>query len=321
MATAKRTPEPMTSALLILGVLLVAAVIVVGCSKDDCVSCVEPAPVAPTYVYSESGDGQVTLYWSDFPEIYNAIDRYQVFSRFYTNGDENDPNREFFLIGEVPVGENFDPDTHEYHYVDDASDVQNGVDLEYAVRAVATNGQVGDLSYELVIDTPLPMSETPIEIFDANGAQGNLGGFDFSLQDDGRVDPNAPGTSADVQVVFRDGVPYLEAMRTDVHLQDLGVFYDASGGLDFAGVSWAPDGGYSASGVLEIIADHVYVVEIVNEPQTGDLHYAKFGVAAINQASHSVLAMWAYQLVNGLPELSAPETSRTGTSEFAPIKL
>jgi hypothetical protein len=53
------------------------------------------------------------------------------------------------------------------------------------------------------------------------------------------------------------------------------------------------------------------VVEIYNEPATGDIHYAKLGVDGVNQATRSVRVMWAYQLVNGLPELSAP-TPRDG---------
>ncbi len=306
--------------LLPLGLALALAWALSGCSSDDCATCVEPAPVAPTSVYSESGDNQITLYWSDFAEIYSTVDRYQVFSRFYQNGDENDPNRTFYLIDEVAVGQNYDPDLHQYSYVDNAADVENGVDLEYAVRAVSASGQAGDLSYELVIDTPLPMSASPVELFDAGGANGNLGGFDFSRLDNGRVDPNAVGTSADVRVVFRDGVPYLEAVRTEVHLQDFGVFSGGNGQLDFAGVSWAPTDGYSAAGVLEMIAGHIYVVEITNEP-AGETHYAKLGVTSIVPATQSVEVMWAYQLVNGLQELRVPDEPSPRVDEYVPIKL
>jgi hypothetical protein len=295
-----------------------------GCDKDECVNCVEQPPVAPTQVYSVSGDGRITIYWNDFPEAYDAIDHYRVYSRFYQPGDENDPERRFYEIGRVAAGTNFDPDTRQYHFVDQGDDVENGLDYEYAVSAVSRSGLESYLSFELVIDTPLPMSEVPVEVFDAGGSQAALSGFDFSLAaegQDGRVDPGAPQTSADVRVAFRGGVPYLEAVRADVHIQDYGTFTDRNGNLVFEGVSWAPEYGYSSSGVLELISGHVYVLEIVNEESAGSVHYAKLGVAQIRPSTQSVRVMWAYQLVDGLPELSAPEPREGQQVEFVPIKL
>jgi hypothetical protein len=295
-----------------------------GCGEDECVNCVEPAPVAPTQVYSVSGDEMITIYWNDFPEAYATIDHYRVYSRFYQQGDEDNPNRQFAEIGRVTTGASFDPETGQYHFVDQGDDVQNGLDYEYAVSAVSRGGLESYLSFELVIDTPLPMSEVPVEVFDADGSQTVLSGFDFSLAaegQDGRVDPGAPETSADVRVVFREGVPYLEAMRADVHIQDYGTFTDGNGTLYFEGVSWAPEYGYSSSGVLELIEGHVYVLEIVNEEGPGSVHYAKLGVAQIRPSTESVRVMWAYQLVDGLPELKALEPREDDQVEFVPIKL
>jgi hypothetical protein len=308
---------------LIVG-LAVGIFALAGCDKDECVSCVEQPPVAPTQVYSVSGDQKITIYWNDFPEAYADIDHYRVYSRFYHVGDENDPDRQFYEIGRVAVGTNFDPDTGQYRYVDQGQDVENGLDYEYAVSAVSRGGLESYLSFELVIDTPLPMSETPVEVFDAGGSQAALSGFDFSLAaggQDGRVDPGAPQTPADVRVVFRQGVPYLEAVRSDVHVQDYGTFTDGDGTLYFEGVSWAPEFGYSSSGVLELITGHVYVLEIVNEEGAGSLHYAKLGVAQIRPGTQSVRIMWAYQLVDGLPELSVPEPREGEQVDFVPIKL
>jgi hypothetical protein len=304
--------------------LSVLGLFVSGCDDDDCVNCVETPPIAPTQVYSVSGDQMITIYWNDFPEAYNTIDHYRVYSRFYAPGDENDPTRQFYEIGRVPAGTNFDADTGQYHFVDQGDDVENGLDYEYAVSAVGTGGLESYLSFELVIDTPLPMSEVPIEVFDAGGAQSALSGFDFSLAaegEDGRVDPGAPQTSADVRIVFRDDVPYVEAMRDDIHIQDYGTFTDRDGALYFEGVSWAPASGYSSSGVLELIATHVYVLEILNEPTAGAVHYAKLGISQVRPATRSVRVMWAYQTVDGLPELIAPEPREDGQVEFVPIKL
>lgn len=318
-AHGKRSIKLVLAVLVAVGVFALA-----GCDEDECVNCIEQAPIAPTQVYSVSGDEMITIYWNDFPEAYNTIDHYRVYSRYYQPGDEDDPNREFYEIGRVNAGTNFDADTGQYHFIDQGDDVENGLDYEYAVSAVSQGGLESYLSFELVIDTPLPMSEVPVEVFDAAGSQSALSGFDFSLAaegQDGRVDPGAVQTSADVRVIFREGVPYVEAVREDVHIQDYGTFTDRNGNLYFEGVSWAPEYGYSSSGVLELIAGHVYVLEIVNEDNPGSIHYAKLGVAQIRPSTLSVRLMWAYQLVDGLPELSAPEPREDEQVEFVPIKL
>ena len=71
----------------------------------------------------------------------------------------------------------------------------------------------------------------------------------------------------------------------------------------------APWDGWSATARLELVVNHIYVVEII-EPTSdavyGDeLHYAKFGVVSVGP--QSVRIHWAYQTIAGLPELSVPE--------------
>jgi hypothetical protein len=302
-----------------------------GCSEDDCVTCVDAPPVAPTQVYSSSGDGQVVVYWNDYPEIYSdRIDGYRIWSRVFTPGDQDDPSREFYLIGEVPVGQNHDPYSGQYSYVD--AEVDNAVDYEYAVSSFTATDE-SYLSFEFVVDTPLPMSETPVTIHDLDGESPALSGFDFSRAaqfgeygengDQGVVDPTVPGTEADVRVRFdQSDVPWLETMRASVRIQDYGTFLDGDGVLDFAGVSWAPEFGWSESGVVELIPGHIYVVEIYDEFGAQSLHYAKLGVDSIaaGPTGPTVRVMWAYQLVNGLPELSAPEPVSRG-DQLDPIRL
>ncbi|MEZ4387626.1 MAG: hypothetical protein R3D98_08625 [Candidatus Krumholzibacteriia bacterium] len=294
-----------------------------GCSEDDCVSCVEPPPVAPTQVYSESGDGRITVYWNDYPEIYNSdIIGYRVWWRFYHPGDASNPARTFELLDEVLVGQNYDADTGQYFYRDIG--VDNAVDYEYAVSAYTASAE-SYLSFEFVVDTPLPMSESPLAIHDVLGGNAAMSGFDFSVAAEfgeygenggaGVVDPTTPGTQADVRVRFdAQDVPWLETMWGGVRVQDYGTFLDAQGGLDFGGVSWAPEFGWSESGVLELIPGHIYVVELYNEAGTQDLHYAKLGVVSVEDTptGGAVRVMWAYQLVDGLPELAAPEPQRPG---------
>ncbi len=319
-------------ALLVLTALALMSLLA-GCSEDDCVSCVEPPPVAPTQVYSESGDGRITVYWNDYPEIYNSdIVGYRIWWRFYEPGDANNPARTFELLDEVPVGQNYDPQTGQYYY--DDIGVDNAVDYEYAVSAYTASAE-SYLSFEFVVDTPLPMSETPLVIHDVLGDDADRSGFDFSAaaadgeygQNGGAgvVDSTVPGTQADVRVRFdAEGVPWLETMWGGVRVQDYGTFLDAQGNLDFAGVSWAPEFGWSEGGVLELIAGHIYVLEIYNEFGSQDLHYAKLGVASIQSGptGDAVRVMWAYQLVDGLPELATPDP-READREMIPqlIKL
>ena len=195
-------------------------------------------------------------------------------------------------IGEVAWNENFDPSSGLHWFVDAGDDVYNGERYEYAVSAVNAAGGESALSFELVIDAPLPMSATPLELFDANGPSATLAGFDFSALEQGRTDPFAPNTTADVYVAYNGGVPYLHAVSTDVRIQDFGVFTDNGGNLVFEGVSWAPADGYSATGVLEIVSGHIYVIEIW-DPLAQSLHYAKLGVVSVNPipAVDSILAL------------------------------
>ncbi len=87
-----------------------------------------------------------------------------------------------------------------------------------------------------------------------------------------------------------------------MRIQDFGVFTDGAGNLVFEGVSWAPADGWSNTGVLEIVAGHIYVIEIY-DPVAGTLHYAKLGITVVGTGA--VQAQWAYQTIEGLPELSA----------------
>lgn len=315
-----RTPRifRVRGALLALSLILVLGFIS-GCASEDCVNCVEiPPPVVPTGVHSISGDDLVIIQWYDlsyhpYDGQYNPnVTAYYVYSRYYQPGDEDNPNREFYYIGEVAWDENFDPVSGLHYFYDD--EAVNGEEYEYAVTAVNEAGRESALSYEFVTDAPLPMGLSPIALFDLN-VDATRSGFDFSALENGRTDPTAPGTGADIQVVFQGGVPYVQAVRPAVHLQDFGVFLDFEGYLIFEGVSWAPLDGYSSTGTSELIVGHIYVVEIY-DPIEGT-HYAKFGVTAITP--ESVGFIWAYQTIPELQELSVPE--KPETSDVKPMTI
>ncbi len=296
--------------------VLLLATFVGGCSEDDCVTCIQlPPPVVPTGVHSISGDNEVIIQWYDisyFPYDgnYNEnVVKYRIYWRFFQDGDENDGNREFEYLGEVAWDENYDDTSGLHWFVDDGA--LNGERYEYAVDAVNAAGAPSDLSFELVTDAPLPMSILPVRLFDAgapSAADAARSGFDFSAMDDGVVDPNALGTTADIRVFEDQGHMFVESMSSDIRIQDFGIFTYWDGSLYFEGVSSAPLAGYSELGVLELVLGHIYVLEL-EDHVTGHVHYAKMGIVrrGVSEGSDFIEMHWAYQLIEGLPELKVHE--------------
>ncbi len=301
----------------IMAAFLVAMVVLVaGCeSEEDCLNCVElPPPVVPTGVHSISGDNLVIVQWYDisyhpYDGSYNEnVVAYLIYRREFQEGDQNNPDRGFDYLDEVAWDEFYDGSTGLHWYEDYG--VQNGTQYEYAVASVNAADDASALSYEFVVDAPLPMSPyfngryLSVELFDDNGLEATKSGFNFEMAasdqsdlNEGRVDPAI--TTYDVKILFENGFPYVEANPARVLVQDFGVF-TSNGDLIFEGVSWAPADGYSQTGKLELVAGHIYVVEI----QAPQLHYAKFGVTGTNTGSVDII--WAYQTIPGLPELKAP---------------
>lgn len=312
---------------LLVAVVLVLLVALTGCETDEdcincgpgnCIDCVElPPPVVPTGVHSISGNNEVILQWYDiayapYDDSYNEnVTTYYIYSRFYQNGDEyNYPNREFFYIGEVAWDENYDPSSGLHWFID--ADVVNGDQYEYAVAAVNAAGLQSALSFEFVADAPLPMSPlngngwfVPVQVYNP-AVDVDRSAFNFRRAG---LNPNSDTagvvTSAathNIRIVYEGNIAYAQAEGTTTRIQDFGVF-GVTGQLAFEGVSWAPENGYSATGKLELVTGHVYVVEII-DAVTDELHYAKFGIDSVNNSYVDLI--WAYQLIVGLPELKAP---------------
>ncbi len=312
---------------MVLMAVLVPGIFLAGCSKNDCINCAElPAPVVPTGVRSISGDGYVVVQWNDL--VYAPYDgayspnlvSYEVYRRNYNFGDENDPNRAFDPAPIATIGwdANYDAGSGLHWYIDE--NVTNGLQYEYAVASVNAAGARSALSFEFVADAPLPMSPLdnngwfiPLPVYDGNisGAVGY--GFVFSraasaplLPAYGRVTPGVEVGTADLEFHFSAGVPYVSAGRAQVRIQDLGDYSDGAGHVLFEGVGWAPTSGYSQTGTLEVVAGHVYAVEITTG--AGAVHYAKLGVPSVGSGLVNII--WAYQLIVNLPELSVPVDGR-----------
>lgn len=322
----------------LVAVVLVLLGATVGCESDgDCLNCFElPPPVVPTGVHSISANNEVIVQWFDiayspYDDRYNEnVTSYIIYARNYDFGDENNPGRTFEPIAEVAWDENYDSSTG-LHWFSDFG-VINGRQYEYAVAAVNANGLESALSFEFVADAPLPMSPLnnqgwfiPVKVYNVGGPNAQLSGFDFRLAG---LNPNLftagvvdPQDGYDIQISFEGADAYALANGARTRIQDFGVFSDGAGHVLFEGVSWAPADGYSRTGKLELIAGHIYLVEII-DPITQELHYAKFGVDRVNvDTVNSVDIIWAYQLIPGLPELAVPDPSEEEIAQPQLLKL
>jgi len=258
------------TALALLVVLLLA-----GC-EDDHVPTAPPRdvtpPAAPRAVYSVTGDHQVTLHWLANTEP--DVAGYKIYMAPCANGPSCPYDYVLATVGTSAVIANLANGTTEY----------------FAVAAYDKSGNEGDLSYADVYDTPRPAG-TGLVLGDAT-AEAAISGIDFSAY-------GTPGfrlawndANTDVYQGVTNGIHYMYAAYTDTDIQDAG--YDA-GTLD--AVDFAPDGGWSPDGSVQLVEGHNYVV------WTHDNHYAKFRVIQLSSAPDRVVLDWAYQTDTGNREL------------------
>ncbi|MBD3297612.1 MAG: hypothetical protein GF341_03075 [candidate division Zixibacteria bacterium] len=277
----------MTRRLILLAVALAATMALAGCSDDDDVyrSDVDlQAPATPRGVYSITGDERVTIVWLGSDE--QDLEGYAV----YRSRDLDGPYHE---IGEVLV----DDLPLRLEFVD--RNVTNGQTYYYAVSSFDYAGNLSELSYEDVFDTPRPAGYgVRLYAIDARISQS---AFDFSRYSVTSGDDPA----ADI-LISRDGdALYLEAVdHPDVltDIQDFGYTTD----LDV--LDWAPPEGWSPNGWSELILGHTYAI------WTRDDHYAKIRVTRV---TNDYIEMdWAYQIDPGNPELK-PAIPRDSTNAIA----
>jgi len=269
----------------ILGLMtvLIFSIALVGC--DDDVTCIDDDPPAvPTGVFTVTGDGVVSVYWNDVYDL--DISGYGVYRH-----DGDDPEYgPYYPLGDVAWDENYDEQTL-LHWFDD-EDVVNGETYYYAVLSFDASGNESALSFETVIDTPRPAG-IEVFLFDRNGPDAHLSGFDFSEWRAGGIVPY-DNAGADIYVAYEDDVPFVYAARPDiVKLQDYGT-------IPLHLVDYAPDEGYSATGRAELIEGHSYIVKITEDPAS-EVNYAKFFVYDV-QGTYVELD-WAYQEDLFNPEL------------------
>ena len=231
-------------------------------------------PAAPRGVYSVTGDHQVTLHWLANTE--SDVAGYKVYMSPCANGPGCPYDFVLATLGTDVIVPN----------------LQNGETHYFAVAAYDKAGNEGDLSYADVFDTPRPAG-TGLVLGDAT-AEPAISGVDFSAY-------GTPGfrlawndANTDIYQGVTNGLHYMYAAYTDTDIQDAG--FDP-GTLD--AVDFAPNGGWSPDGSVQLIEGHNYVV------WTHDNHYAKFRVIQLSSAPDRVVLDWAYQTDTGNRELKA----------------
>ncbi|MGB9719963.1 MAG: hypothetical protein ACPL28_00580 [bacterium] len=221
-------------------------------------------PAVPRGLISITGDEEVMLTWyhNNEPDLAG----YRVY-----RGPA--PEGPYYLIGET----NLD------YFLD--CGLMNGQTYFYAISAFDVNNNESELSYEMVYDTPRPEGFNE-KIFDYTEYP-TYAGWDFSTY---------------------SVVPYNHAycdfyFGYDEYAESYFFFIRKPGGLiqdmgytsSFDEIGYAPQEGWSPTGIVEAIDGHTYVI------WTWDNHFAKIRVASIK--SGYVIFDWAYQVDPGNPEL------------------
>jgi hypothetical protein len=259
--------------------LIAAAVGLSGCDDNTVAPRDVSPPAAPRGVYSVTGDHTVYLGWLGNTEP--DVAGYHIYQAPCASGSAcpytrvgNTSATTFTLTG-----------------------LTNGVTAYYAVAAYDFAGNESDLSYQTVFDTPRPEGfAARLSDYLTSPA---VAGWDFSAEGVRPWDDAA----TDVFYGYNGSIFQMFAPDFQTDIQDAG-FASTLDAVDFA-----PNGGWSPTGSVELIPGHCYVV------WTRDNHFAKFRVTQFVAASSGpprVEFDWAYQVALGNPELRARPAREEG---------
>lgn len=258
--------------------LLAAALVLTSCNEDPVAPRDLTPPAAPRGLYTVTGDQTVYVSW------YGNTEPDVAGYRIYEAGCESGPSCPYDRVGSTN-GTTFA-----------IGGLINGVTRFFAVAAYDHAGNESDLTYETIHDTPRPEGVgAVITSFVASPA---TAGWDFSAARvrafDDPVTDMFYGDNGSALIMF---VP---DFATDI--QDAGFAGDEYGVQPLDAVDFAPNGGWSPTGSVELIQGHCYVV------RTRDNNYAKFRVTSIIAQPPGPPAIqfdWAYQVATNNPELKA----------------
>ncbi|HEY3215635.1 MAG TPA: hypothetical protein VGK93_04015 [Candidatus Eisenbacteria bacterium] len=259
--------------------LIVSAVGLAGCDDDPVVVRDVFPPAAPRGVYTVTGDHQVFIYWLENTET--DVAGYRIYEAPCATGRD---------CPYEPVGTTEGASFR-------VGGLTNGVTRYFGVTAYDRSGNESELSREILFDTPRPEGIDRILLNYLDSEAGS--GYDFSASAIRRWDD----LSTDMFFGY-NGTVYQMFVPSDTDIQDAGY------GRDLDAVDFAPSGGWSPSGTVELIESHCYVV------WTGDNHFAKFRVTDLRAAEPGVPARvvfdWAYQTDGGNRELRARPVRQRG---------
>jgi hypothetical protein len=259
--------------------LLIAAVAgLSGCDDETAPRDLSP-PAAPRGFYSVTGDQTVYLNWLGNTE--SDVAGYRIYQAPCASGSACPYTR----IGSTS-GTTFT-----------ISGLSNGVTAYYAVAAYDRAGNESDLSYQTVFDTPRPEGlAARLSDYLTSPA---LAGWDFSSE------VVRPWDDAETDVFFGYNGSIFQMFVPDFQTD----IQDAGYASTLDAVDFAPNGGWSPSGSVELIMGHCYVV------WTRDNHFAKFRLSQFVPGSSGpprVEFDWAYQVAAGNPELRARPAREEG---------
>lgn len=262
----------------IMIILLASAAVLAGCRDTTGPRDLTP-PAAPRGLRSVTGDHTAYLSWLGNTEP--DVAGYRIYEAPCETGS-GCPYERIGTTGATTFT---------------ATGLANGVTRFYAVAAYDYAGNESALSYEAVYDTPRP------EGFGARLssylASPSAAGWDFSAAQVRAFN------DATTDMFYGDNGTTLRMFVPD-YLTDI---QDAGYASSLDAVDFAPNGGWSPTGSVELIVGHCYVV------WTRDDHYAKFRVTQVlaqPTGPPRIEFDWAYQVDPGNPELKARPAREEG---------
>jgi hypothetical protein len=247
-------------------------------------------PGEPRDVWSITGDGEVTLYWS--APLGEVVRGYSVFISqddfdYYRIGDVGPERHHFVIHGDgLPTGVPFD--------------FVNGSTYYLGVSAFDSAGNESELTgSSTTFDTPRP-SGRDLRLYRAEGPRANESGYDFSRSPFGYA-MSGSSLFTDVFFTFNGSVPVLRTPHPQV------VEMQGMGRLDFDDplVGWFPEDNFIPAAEVPLRVGHVILVRIWEETRPGNAtepyNVAKLLVTDVS--SEALLLDWAYQIAPNNREL------------------